>query len=150
MEKTIQQRIAEEINQTPATVCIGKKKFNVYPLAFGQILDISAIVSTMSEVTKDDLGRDVITVNFEHMREMEKMIDIAMIVIFPDPEDRTEEIRKYLRIYLNEENYIPLQEMYMERLETGFFLNNLIFLKKYLNVTKPTKVILPGRSGTEQ
>lgn len=150
MKKTIQQRVAEEINQTPVLVRIGKKDFRVFPLGFGQILDISAIVSTMAEITQDDMGRDIISVNFEHMADIEKMIDISMVVIYPDPEKRTEEMRKYLRVYLNEENYIPLQEMYMERLETGFFLNNIIFLKKYLNVTSPTKTILPGRSGMEQ
>lgn len=148
--ETIQERIAKEINQVPSLVNIGKRKFSVYPLGFGQIIDISAIVSKIAEVTQDDMGRDIITVNFEHMPDIEKMVDIAMIVICPDPKDRTDELRKYLRIYLNEENYLPLQEMYMHRLETGFFLNNIIFLKKYLNVTKPTKAIPLGQSGTEQ
>ena len=148
--ETIQERIAKEINQVPSLVNIGKRKFSVYPLGFGQIIDISAIVSKIAEVTQDDMGRDIITVNFEHMPDIEKMVDIAMIVICPDPKDRTDELRKYLRIYLNEENYLPLQEMYMQRLETGFFLNNIIFLKKYLNVPKPTKAIPPGQAGTEQ
>lgn len=148
--ETIEQKVAKEINETPVVVKIGNREFPVKPLTFGQIIDISAVVSTMGEITKDDMGRDIITVNFEHMDDMEKMIDIASIVLYREVEERTPELRRFLRAHLTEENYIPLQEMYMERLETGFFLNNLIFLKKYLNVTKPTKVTLPGRSGSEQ
>ena len=148
--KTIEQKIAKEINETPTIVKIENKEFIIKPLTFGQIIDVSAVVSAMGEITKDDMGRDIITVNFEHMEDMEKMIEIASIILYREPEERTPELRKFLRTHLTEENYIPLQEMYMERLETGFFLNNLIFLKKYLNVTKPTKATPPGQSGSEQ
>lgn len=148
--ETIEQKVAKEINETPVIVKIGNKEFTIKPLSLGQIIDISAVVSTMGEITKDDEGRDKITMNFEHMDDMEKMIDIASIVLYREAEERTPELRKFLRTHLTEEKYIPLQEMYMERLETGFFLDNLIFLKKYLNVTKPTKATPPGRSGLEQ
>lgn len=146
---TTEERVAREINEIPSTIHIGDKEFKVRPLTFGQIIDASTIVSNMREVVPDD-GEDIITANFKHTDDIEKMIDVAMIILFRNPEERTDKMRKFLRNNLTEENYTPLQEMYIERLETGFFLNTIIFLKKYLNVTKPTKVIPPGPSGTEQ
>ena len=146
---TTEERVAKEINEIPSTIHIGDKEFKVRPLTFGQIIDASAIVSNMLEIVPED-GEDIITVNFKHADDIEKMIDIAMIILFRNPEERTDEMRKFLRNNLTEENYTPLQEMYIERLETDFFLSTIIFLKKYLNVAKPTKATPLGQSGTEQ
>lgn len=149
MEKTTEQRIADELNETPKIVEIGGKKFQVKPLTFGQLLDISAEVSQIRDITKDDAGPDLIGATIEHIEDVERMLNIALIVMFRKPEDR-EENRKFIRENLGEAEYTALQEMYTERLNTAFFLANIIFLKRELNLTKPTKVTAPQQSGTEQ
>lgn len=149
MGKTTEQRIADELNETPKTVVIGGRKFQVKPLTFGQLIDISAEVSQIKDVTKDDEGRDLLSVTIEHIDDIEKMLNIALIVMFRNPEDR-EKNRKFIRENLGGAEYTALQEMYTERLNTAFFLANIIFLKRELNLTKPTKATALGQSGTEQ
>ena len=149
MEKTTEQRIADELNETPKIVVIGEKEFHVKPLTFGQLLDISAEVSQIKDITKDDAGRDILSITIEHIDDIERMLNIALIVMFRKPEDR-EANRKFIRENLGGSEYTALQEMYTERLNTAFFLANIIFLKRELNLTKPTKATAPQQSGTEQ
>lgn len=149
MGKTTEQRIADELNETPKTVVIGGRKFQVKPLTFGQLLDISAEVSQIKDITKDDEGRDILSVTIEHIDDIERMLNIALIVIFRKPEDRKKN-RQFIRENLGGTEYTALQEMYTERLNTAFFLTNIIFLKRELNLTKPTKATAPQQSGTER
>lgn len=141
--ETLEQQVAKEINEKDTVIHIGGKDLKVKPLTLGQILDISAEVSKFKGISEDDQGKNVFTVMVEHLDELEVQLDIALIVLFRNEEDRVKN-RKFIRNHLDEKAMTELQELYVERLNSPFFLTNTIFLQG-LNLTKRTKTTAPGQ-----
>lgn len=141
--ETLEQQVAREINERETVVHIGGKEFKVKPLTLGQIIDISAEVSKFRGISEEEQGQDVFTVMAEHLDELEVQLEIALIVLFRNQEDRNNN-RTFIRNHLDENAMTTLQELYVERLNSPFFLTNIIFLQG-LNLTKRTRTTAHGQ-----
>ena len=141
--ETLEQQVAKEINEKNTIVHIGGNELKVKPLTLGQILDISAEISKFKGISEEDQGKDVFTVMVEHLDELEVQLNIALIVLFRNEEDRVKN-RNFIRSNLDEKAMTELQELYVERLNSPFFLTNIIFLQG-LNLTKRTKTTAHGQ-----
>ena len=149
MSKTVQQRVSEEANESPTVIKIGRKNFNVLPLTFGQLLDIDALVSRMNDITEEDAKYDLLGATLNHMQDVQHMLEMSLVIMFRNPQDR-EKNREYITMHLGEKEFTSLQELYVDRLNTSFFLTNIIFLKRNLRIATPTKVTPLGQYGTLQ
>ena len=79
----------------------------------------------------------------DHLDDLEVQLNIALIVLYRNEEDRIEN-KKFIRNNLDEKAMTELQELYVERLNSPFFLTNIIFLQG-LNLTKKTKTTVLGQ-----
>ena len=79
----------------------------------------------------------------DHLDDLEVQLNIALIVLYRNEEDRVEN-KKFIRNNLDEKAITELQELYVERLNSPFFLTNIIFLQG-LNLTKKTKTTVLGQ-----
>lgn len=149
MSKTVQQRVSEETNESPTVIKIGRKAFNVLPLTFGQLLDIDALVSRMKDITEEDSKYDLLGATLNHMQDVQYMLEMSLVIMFRNPQDR-EKNRDYITMHLGEKEFTSLQELYIDRLNTSFFLTNIIFLKRNLRIATPTKATPLGQYGTQQ
>ena len=85
----------------------------------------------------------MLTVMLDHLDDLEVQLNIALIVLYRNEEDRVEN-KKFIRNNLDEKAITELQELYVERLNSPFFLTNIIFLQG-LNLTKKTKTTVLGQ-----
>ena len=85
----------------------------------------------------------MLTVMLDHLDDLEVQLNIALIVLYRNEEDRIEN-KKFIRNNLDEKAMTELQELYVERLNSPFFLTNIIFLQG-LNLTKKTKTTVLGQ-----
>lgn len=141
--ETLEQQVAKEINEKDTVIHIGGEKLKVKPLTLGQIIDISAEISEIKGISEEDQGKDVLTVMLDHLDDLEVQLNIALIVLYRNEEDRIEN-KKFIRNNLDEKAMTELQELYVERLNSPFFLTNIIFLQG-LNLTKKTKTTVLGQ-----
>lgn len=141
--ETLEQQVAKEINEKDTVIHIGGKELKVKPLTLGQIIDISAEIAELKGISEEDQGKDVLTVMLDHLDDLEVQLNIALIVLYRNEEDRIEN-KKFIRNNLDEKAMTELQELYVERLNSPFFLTNIIFLQG-LNLTKKTKTTVLGQ-----
>ena len=141
--ETLEQQVAKEINEKDTVIHIGGEELKVKPLTLGQIIDISAEIAELKGISEEDKGKDVLTVMLDHLDDLEVQLNIALIVLYRNEEDRIEN-KKFIRNNLDEKAMTELQELYVERLNSPFFLTNIIFLQG-LNLTKKTKTTVLGQ-----
>ena len=141
--ETLEQQVAKEINEKDTVIHIGGEKLKVTPLTLGQIIDISAEIAELKGISEEDQVKDVLTVMLDHLDDLEVQLNIALIVLYRNEEDRVEN-KKFIRNNLDEKAITELQELYVERLNSPFFLTNIIFLQG-LNLTKKTKTTVLGQ-----
>ena len=141
--ETLEQQVAKEINEKDTVIHIGGEELKVKPLTLVQIIDISAEIAELKGISEEDQGKDVLTVMLDHLDDLEVQLNIALIVLYRNEEDRIEN-KKFIRNNLDEKAMTELQELYVERLNSPFFLTNIIFLQG-LNLTKKTKTTVLGQ-----
>ena len=141
--ETLEQQVAKEINEKDTVIHIGGEELKVKPLTLGQIIDISAEIAELKGISEEDQGKDVLTVMLDHLDDLEVQLNIALIVLYRN-EEVTFPINPFIRNNLDEKAMTELQELYVERLNSPFFLTNIIFLQG-LNLTKKTKTTVLGQ-----
>ena len=147
MAKTVEQRVAEAIKESGIWVRIGWIPFYIRPITYGQIVDLSAEVSTMQEAAVPEHEYDI----FNHMLKIggngEQITRIAVIALFRSALMRFF-MRPYVRKYLTVAAYKKISEFMTLSIDPAFFLSTTIFLKG-LDQTKPTTTTAPSPSLAE-
>lgn len=140
--KTVEQKVAEAIKERGIWVKIGWIPFYIRPITYGQIVDLSAEVSTMQEAAIPEHEYDV----FNHMLKIggngEQIARIAVIALFRSSFMRLL-MRRYVRKHLTVAEYKRISEFVTLSMDPAFFLSTTIFLKG-LDQTAPTITTAPS------
>lgn len=138
---TVEQAISRTINEYGKWIRIGSLPFYMRPVTYGQIVEISACVSTMEGLTEEDSGTQL-SIALLHGKDAAAIADIASIMIF-----RTRWMRFFFRRYIK--NHITASKVSQvlkflyKSIDPDFFLTTIIFLKG-IDQTKPTKTTAPS------
>lgn len=145
-EMTVEQAISRTINEYGQWVRIGWIPFHMRPVTYGQIVEISACVSTMDGISEEDTGTQL-GVAMRHGADAEAVARIASIMIFRSRLLRFF-FRRYIRNHITTSKVSTMLKYLYKSIDPDFFLTTIIFLKG-INQTKPTKTTAPLQSSQE-
>lgn len=148
MNKTIEQKTAETVLQTPEKVTIGGRKYTVAKPSTATLIMASAAISKLPqfELKKEAMVSDVLRV----AKDAEGVGDVVAIMmvgakglnsIGPRRWMKLWRLRKMKRIVLEEAGADELQKLAYQlfsKMHVGDFFGLIAFLSE-VNMTKPTK-----------
>lgn len=140
---TVEKRVADAINERGIVVNVAGKKFKMLPTTLSQIADISAIVSTMGDISDipDTIEKNIDAYSevFKHGLNAKQQAEVAAILLFRS-EDAREQHHDFIIENLTQEEFRPIYNFMLESIDAGFFLTSTIILKG-INQMTPTKTI---------
>lgn len=138
---TVEKRVADAINERGIVVMVAGKKFKMLPTTLSQIADISAVVSTMTDMADMpeciEKNIDAYSEVFKHGLNARQQVEIAAILLFRD-EDAREQNYDFITTNLTQAEFKPIYNFMLESIDAGFFLTSTIILKG-MNQMAPTK-----------
>lgn len=139
-ERTVEKIVADAMNERGKIIKIAGKKFKMLPTTLSQITDISAIISTMGDISVPeniDKNVDAYYQVFKHGITARCKAEIATVLLFRN-EDVREEYYDFIIQNLTQAEFRPIYDFMLECIDPSFFLISIITLAG-MNQLAPTK-----------